>query len=77
MQGFDWFDLAIFLFFAVPIAGAMLRGIFGRKLGSLLTAGGVGGLAMLITSSLGPGRNFVGGSAGRGPASAVGLRASF
>ncbi|WBY00321.1 TPM domain-containing protein [Ramlibacter tataouinensis] len=50
--GFDWFDLAIFLFFAVPIAGAVLRGIFGRKLGSLLTGGGVGGLALLITSSL-------------------------
>lgn len=51
-QGFDWFDLAIFLFFAVPIAGAVLRGIFGRKLGSLFTGGGVGLLAMLFTSSL-------------------------
>ncbi len=51
-DGFNWFDLAIFLFFAVPIAGAVLRGIFGRKLGSLLTGGGVGGLAMLLTSSL-------------------------
>jgi uncharacterized protein len=50
--GFDWFDLAIFLFFAVPIAGAMLRGILGRKLGSLVTGGGVGAIAMLITSSL-------------------------
>jgi uncharacterized protein len=50
--GFDWFDLAIFLFFAVPIAGAVLRGIFGRKLGSLVTGGGVGAIAMLITSSL-------------------------
>ena len=51
-QGFDWFDLAIFLFFAVPIAGAVLRGIFGRKLGSLVTGGGVGVLAMLFTSSI-------------------------
>ena len=50
--GFDWFDLAIFLFFAVPIAGGVLRGIFGRKLGSLVTGGGVGALAMLFTSSL-------------------------
>ena len=50
--GFDWFDLAIFLFFAVPIAGAVLRGIFGRKLGALLTGGGVGGIALLVTSSL-------------------------
>ncbi len=52
VQGFNWFDLAIFLFFAVPIAGAVLRGIFGRKLGSLFTGGGVGLLAMLFTSSL-------------------------
>lgn len=51
-EGFDWFDLAIFLFFAVPIAGGVLRGIFGHKLGSLFTGGGVGLVAMLITSSL-------------------------
>ncbi|MCG2595841.1 TPM domain-containing protein [Ramlibacter sp. XY19] len=51
-SGFDWFDLAIFLFFAVPIAGGVLRGIFGRKLGSLVTGGGVGFIAMLITSSM-------------------------
>ena len=57
--GFDWFDLAIFLFFAVPIAGAVLRGIFGRKLGSLVTGGGVGAIAMLLTSSL-----MVAGAAG-------------
>lgn len=50
--GFDWFDLAIFLFFAVPIAGGVLRGIFGRKLGSLVTGGGVGLVAMLVTSSI-------------------------
>ncbi|MDB5900613.1 MAG: hypothetical protein JWP41_4215 [Ramlibacter sp.] len=50
--GFDWFDLAIFLFFAVPIGGGLLRGVMGRKLGSLVTGGGVGVIAMLITSSL-------------------------
>ncbi|MDB5858799.1 MAG: putative rane protein [Ramlibacter sp.] len=51
-SGFDWFDLAIFLFFAVPVAGGVLRRIMGRKLGSLVTGGGVGLVAMLITSSL-------------------------
>jgi len=51
-EGFDWFDLAIFLFIAVPIAAGVLRGMFGRKLGSLVTGGGVGFIAMLITSSL-------------------------
>lgn len=51
-SGFNFFDLAILLFFAVPVAGAVLRGIFGRKLGALLTGGGVGGIALLITSSV-------------------------
>jgi uncharacterized protein len=51
-DGFNFLDLAILLFFAVPIAGGVLRGIFGRKLGSLVTGGGVGLLALLITSSL-------------------------
>src|SRR5690606_24037457 len=50
--GFDWFDLAVFLFFAVPIGGAVLRGMLGRKLGSLATGGGVGLLALLFTSSI-------------------------
>ncbi|TAM43896.1 MAG: YgcG family protein [Burkholderiaceae bacterium] len=50
--GFQWTDLAIFLFFAVPIAGSVARSVFGRKLGALLTGGGVGVLALLATSSL-------------------------
>ncbi len=50
--GTDWMDTAVFLFFAVPIAGAVLRRIFGRPLGALLTGGGVGGLALLFTHSL-------------------------
>jgi uncharacterized protein len=50
--GFDWMDLAIFLFIAVPVAGGMLKGMLGRKLGSLVTGGGVGAIALLITSSL-------------------------
>ncbi len=52
VAGFNWFDLAIFLFFAVPIVGGVLRGMFGGKVGALLTGGGTGVLAMLFTSSL-------------------------
>ncbi|HSV45753.1 MAG TPA: TPM domain-containing protein [Ramlibacter sp.] len=52
LAGFDWFDLAIFLFLAVPVGAAVLRGIFGRKLGALFTSAGVGTLALLATSSL-------------------------
>ncbi|AMO25340.1 membrane protein [Ramlibacter tataouinensis] len=51
-DGFDWMDLAIMLFIAVPVAGAALRGIFGRKLGSLITGGGIGAVAWLISTSL-------------------------
>ncbi len=50
--GFEWADLAIFIFFAVPIAGGIARRIFGRKLGSLVVGGGVGALAMVVTASL-------------------------
>ena len=50
--GFDWMDLAIFLFFAVPIGGAVAKSIFGQKLGSLITGGAVGTLAFMFTASL-------------------------
>jgi uncharacterized protein len=50
--GFDWQELLIFAVFAVPIAGALARSIFGPKLGSLLTGGAVGGLAWFISTSL-------------------------
>jgi uncharacterized protein len=51
-KGFNWTDMAVFLFFAVPIGARVMSGIFGRKLGALLTGGAVGGLAWFFTSSL-------------------------
>ncbi len=50
--GFQWFDVAVFLFFLVPIGGAVARGLFGRKLGSLVTGGAVGAIAGWVTASL-------------------------
>jgi uncharacterized protein len=50
--GIEWTDLAIFLFFAVPIGAKVLSGILGRKLGAVATGGAAGGLAWLFTSSL-------------------------
>ena len=50
--GFNWQDMAIFLFVGVPIVGAVLSGIFGRKLGALLTGGAIGGLGWFLTTSL-------------------------
>jgi uncharacterized protein len=51
-QGFNWMDLAIFLFIAVPVVGGILRRVMGRKLGALVTGAGVGTIALLITSSI-------------------------
>ena len=51
-RGFNWMDLAIFLFIAVPVVAGVLRGMLGRKLGALVTGGGVGAIALFITSSL-------------------------
>ncbi|MES2229171.1 MAG: TPM domain-containing protein [Pseudomonadota bacterium] len=50
--GFDIQDLAIFLFVAVPIVGALLTAIFGRKLGAVVTGGAVGAVAWFLTASL-------------------------
>lgn len=50
-QGLQLDELAMFFFIGVPIAGAFITGIFGRKLGSLLTAGAAGGMGWWITAS--------------------------
>ncbi|MEO6409685.1 MAG: TPM domain-containing protein [Burkholderiaceae bacterium] len=50
--GLGWQDLAIFLFVGAPIAGAVLKGIFGRKLGSALTGAGIGAIGWWLTASL-------------------------
>ena len=50
--GFDWQDLAVFLFVGAPILGALLTGLFGRKLGALATGGAIGGIGWWLTASL-------------------------
>ena len=50
--GFDWIDLAVFIFFAVPVVAGLARRVMGTRLGSLVTGGAVGVIALLITSSL-------------------------
>lgn len=51
-QGFQWTDMAVFLFFAVPIGARLLSGVLGRKVGAVATGGAVGVLAWVFTSSL-------------------------
>lgn len=51
-EGFQWADLAVFLFFAVPIGARLLSGVLGRKGGAFATGGIVGVMAWIFTSSL-------------------------
>lgn len=51
-SGFDWQDLAIFMFIGVPIVGAVLSGLLGRKLGALATGGMMGVVVLVVTASL-------------------------
>ena len=51
-HGFDLQDLAMFMFVAVPIIGAVLTAILGRKLGSLATAAAAGGMGWWLSASL-------------------------
>ena len=49
--GFDWHDLAIFLFVGAPVVGAVLTAMLGRKLGALATGGAVGAIGWWLTAS--------------------------
>lgn len=50
--GIQWEDLGIFLFVGVPIAGAVLTAVLGRKLGTVATGLGAGALGWWWTTSL-------------------------
>ncbi len=50
--GFDFGGAAALFFIGVPVAGALLTGMFGRKLGSLATGGGAGALGWLYSGSV-------------------------
>jgi uncharacterized protein len=50
--GFDWTNLALFMFIAVPVVSTLTRRLFGSKVGSVATGGVVGVIAMLVSSSL-------------------------
>lgn len=50
--GAQWQELMMFFFVGVPIVGAVLTGVLGRKLGSVATAGIAGGLGWWLSASL-------------------------
>jgi uncharacterized protein len=51
-QGFQIEEVGMFFLLAVPMLGAVLTGLFGRKLGALVTAGAAGGVGWWLTASL-------------------------
>ncbi len=50
--GFDWQNLAIFLFFAVIVGAPVARRIFGAKLAPVVMGVGVGAVAMVLTATV-------------------------
>lgn len=50
--GLDLEELAIFFFVGVPIVGAVLTGVMGRRLGSLATGGVAGTIGWWLSASL-------------------------
>ena len=51
-QGFQWMDLAVFLFFAVAAGGSIAQRVFGTRLGAVLTGGAAGVVVAVLTSSV-------------------------
>lgn len=51
-RGFNFQDIALFLFVGVPILGGLLSRVMGRKLGALVTGGAVGAIGWFLTASL-------------------------
>ena len=58
-DGFDWTDLAIFLFFGVMVAGPVARSLLGGWWGGVVLGAAVAGLACWLTGSV-----WLGSSAG-------------
>ena len=50
-DGFQWMDLLIFLFVAVPVLGSMARRLLGALPGAVATGGLMGFVAYLVTAS--------------------------
>ncbi len=51
-QGFQIEEVGMFFLLAVPMLGAVLTGVFGRRLGAMVTAGAAGGVGWWFTASL-------------------------
>jgi uncharacterized protein len=52
LEGFDPFEIFMFAFIALPIVATVLRGMLGRGVGSVASAGVAGGIAWFVTHAL-------------------------
>lgn len=50
-SGFQWMDLAVFLFFASAVAGSMARRAFGTRIGSMLIGAVCGAVVFYVTQT--------------------------
>ena len=50
--GTQWSDLVVFLLVGVPVFGAVMMGIFGRRFGAVATSALAGGLGWVLTASI-------------------------
>lgn len=51
-DGIDWTDLAVLLFIALPVVGAVARRLLGHRLGTLATGGLIGFITFAVTTSV-------------------------
>jgi uncharacterized protein len=51
-QSLDFQELGTLLFIGVPVLGALLTGLFGRKLGSAMTGTAMGAVGWFVSGSL-------------------------
>jgi uncharacterized protein len=51
-DGFQWIDLLVFLFFVMPVVGAVARRMLGSLAGSVATGALIGVIAFVVTASL-------------------------
>ncbi|RUR71026.1 YgcG family protein [Variovorax guangxiensis] len=51
-EGFDWENLAIFLFVGVFVGAPIARAVLGKKLGTMVVGGGVGVVVFFFTTSI-------------------------
>ena len=51
-EGFQWEELAGYLVYALPLVFIFMQEVFGKKLGTLLSAGAISGVTFFLTTNI-------------------------